>query len=247
MRQSLFLLLCFFALLSCSRKALPVMTPVANSLQLQEIDFEYLQARGRINYKDSKGERDVKTNVRIHKDSLIWMTFSVIGVQGGKVLINKDSITILSALNKEYFVFTYAELSRRFNFKVDYQVIQSAMLGNLIEPRTPDDKTKRASGLDLLEQKQGSVSIKNYINPASAKLERMELLESSSNNTVSIAYSNFQPLEDKLFPYHGVINIFYRNASIVIRNSIMFDYTKTEIGDKELKFPFTIPKKYERR
>ncbi|HZX73176.1 MAG TPA: DUF4292 domain-containing protein, partial [Cyclobacteriaceae bacterium] len=109
---------------------------MATKLEIEEIDFEYMLGKGRINYKDAKGERDVKTTVRVRKDSVIWISFTgVIGIQGGRALINKDSITIVNTINKEYFVFSYEELSKRFNFKIDYQVVQAAMLGNLIEAR----------------------------------------------------------------------------------------------------------------
>src|SRR6478609_6331168 len=190
-----YLLLSAVLLLNCSKKVTPTITPSASKLEIEEIDFEYMQGKGRINYKDAKGERDVKTTVRVRKDSVIWISFSVIGVQGGRVLINQDSITIVNTLDKEYFVFSYEELSKRFNFKMDYNVVEAAMLGNLIEPRVPSDRIKRESSFDLLEQTQNSVTIKNYINTASAKVEKVELLESTTNNTVAINYSNFQPLE----------------------------------------------------
>jgi hypothetical protein len=78
---------------------------------VEEIDFEYLQGKARMVLRDANKERDVKANIRVRKDSVIWMTFSVIGVQGGKALINKDSITIVSNVDKEFYVFEYAELS----------------------------------------------------------------------------------------------------------------------------------------
>ena len=93
-----------------------------------------MHGKARMVLRDANKEREVKANIRIRKDSVIWMTFSVIGVQGGKALINKDSITIVSNVDNEYFQFDYAELSKRYNFEINYDVIQSAMLGNLIMP-----------------------------------------------------------------------------------------------------------------
>src|SRR5215510_13383341 len=112
-------------LFSCSKKVVPVIPPPPTTLEIQEIDFEYFHGKARLVFRDDKNERDVKANIRIRKDSVIWMTFSVIGVQGGKVLINKDSLTVVSTVNKEYFVFEYPELTKRFNFEINYQTIQS--------------------------------------------------------------------------------------------------------------------------
>ena len=96
-------------LVGCSRKLTPAPAPVPppRTIELEEIDFDYLHGKARMVLKDEKNEREVKAHIRVRKDSVIWMTFTVMGVQGGKALINKDSITIVSTINKEYFVFDF--------------------------------------------------------------------------------------------------------------------------------------------
>jgi hypothetical protein len=175
------------------------------------------------------------------------MTFSVIGVQGGKALINHDSITIVSNVDKEYYVFDYKELSKRYNFDITYQVIQQAMLGNLIMPRTEQDLVVQETSFFLLKQQASNVTVDNFINAASKKLEKVELKESNSNNSLVINYSNFQPLGGKLLPYNGTISLFYKALSGLLNTTIIFEYNKAEVGGKELKFPFNIPKRYARR
>jgi Domain of unknown function (DUF4292) len=232
---------------SCHRKAVPTLPEPPKTLDIEEIDFGYLHSKARMIFKDEKKERDVKANIRIRKDSVIWMTFSVIGVQGGKALINKDSITIVSTVDKEYYVFDYVELSKRFNFKIDYAVLEAAMLGNPIRAKESTDEIGREGEFDKLIQKEGSVTIKNLINPVIKKIEQVELVESATNNTLKLQYSNFQPLGEKSYPYNGVVSIFYKTTAGIINNTITFEYNKVEVGDKELKFPFNIPKRYDRR
>ena len=234
-------------LLSCSKKIVPVITPPPPSLEIQEIDFEYFHGKARMVFRDDKKERDVKANIRIRKDSVIWMTFSVVGVQGGKALINKDSITIVSTLEKEVSIFDYKGLTNRFNFEVNYQTIQSAILGNLISPRQDTDKITQGPSFNVLEQQRGTVNIKNYINAASRKLEKVEMNEENTNNSIIINYSDFQPVGDKIYPFHGAVTIFYRTPKGLLNTTITLEYTKAEVGDKELKFPFNIPRKYDRR
>jgi hypothetical protein len=235
--------------LSCSKKVVaPVeVGPPATALAIEEIDFEYLHGKARMILRDAKKERDVKANVRIRKDSVIWMTFSVIGVQGGKALINKDSITIVSNVDKEYYVFDYAELSKRYNFDINFNVIQSAMLGNLISPRETGDEVAQETSYFLLKQNKGTINVANYINSASMKIEKVEMKEGNTSNSLVINYANFQPLSNKLFPYNGTISLFYKTLSGVLNTTIIFEYNKAEVGDKELKFPFNIPKRYVRR
>lgn len=242
-------IICSLFAMSCSKK---VVSPVtlstpASTLSIEEIDFEYLQGKARMVLRDSKKERDVKANIRVRKDSVIWMTFSVIGVQGGKALINKDSITIVSNVDKEYYVFDYAELSKRYNFEVNFNVIQSAMLGNLIQPRSDEDEIVREASFFMLKQNAATINVANYINSASMKIEKVEMKETDTNNSLVLNYSNFQPLSNKLFPYNGTISLFYKTLSGILNTTIIFEYNKAEVGDKELKFPFNIPKRYVRR
>jgi len=252
MNNRLWLILVGFSLLvmSCSKKVAPPsisLTPPRPTLNIEEIDFEYMHGKARMVLRDANKERDVKANIRIRKDSVIWMTFSVIGVQGGKAVINKDSITIVNNVDKEYFQFDYAELSKRYNFEINYAVIQSAMLGNLIMPRKDEDTVMQETAFFILKQQAANISVDNYINQASKKLEKVELKESNTANSLVVNYSNFQPMGGKLFPYNGTINLFYKTLGGLLNTTIIFEYNKAEVGDKELKFPFNIPKRYVRR
>jgi hypothetical protein len=236
--------------MSCSKKITTntsTITPPRPSLAIEEIDFEYFQGKARMILRDAKKEREVKANIRVRKDSVIWMTFSVIGVQGGKALINKDSITIVSNVDKEYYVFEYSELTKRYNFPINYNVIQNALLGNLIQERKDDDNIIQESSVFILKQQSGTVSVTNFVNAASMKIEKVEMKEENTSNSLVMNYSNFQPVGDKVFPYNGTINLFYKALSGLLNTTIIFEYNKAEVGDKELKFPFNIPKRYERR
>jgi len=233
--------------LACSKKVIPTPPAPPPNLEIQEIDFEYFHGKARMVYNDGKKEREVKAHIRIRKDSVIWMTFTVIGVQGGRALINKDSITIVSTVDKEYYVFDYASLSRRFNFEVNYQTIQAAFLGNLIFARQDSDRITPGPTYNTLQQQRETVSLLNYISPNTKKLEKVEMKEGKTSNSATIVYTNFQPVGEKIYPFNGFISILYKTATGIVNTTITLEYNKAEVGDKELKFPFNIPKKYERR
>ncbi len=230
-----------------SRKVGPLPPVTPKSVDVQEIDFEYMHGKAKLVYRDNAKEREVKANIRIHKDSVIWMNLNVLGIKGGEVLINQDSITIKSDLQKEYYVFSYTELSKRFNFKINYQIVQAALLGNLIVPKRAGDKIDEDAFFNKLIQKEDSITIQNLINKNTKKLERVDLNEPSTGNSVKINYSEFQPVGDKLFPYKGLIDVIYKTTAGVVNSTILFEYSKADVGTKELRFHFKIPKRYDRR
>jgi hypothetical protein len=125
--------------------------------------------------------------------------------------------------------------------------VQSALLGNLIIPKRSEDNISEDSFFNRLIQKQDSVTIQNLINKSTKKVERVDLNEPSTGNSVKINYSDFQPVGDKLFPYKGLIDVLYKTTAGLVNNTILFEYSKADVGDKELRFHFKIPKRYDRR
>ena len=121
------------------------------------------------------------------------------------------------------------------------------MLGNPIIPRSERDEVDQESSMYLLHQQQSDVKVVNYVNAASMKIEKVEMKEEGSMNSLIINYSNFQPVGNKVFPYNGTINLFYKTMSGLLNTTIIFEYNKAEVGDRELRFPFNIPKRYARR
>jgi len=251
MRKVIFYFSCLLITVGCSHrisKKIGTLPPKApKSVDIQQIDdFTYLRGKAKLVMRENEKENEVKAHVRICKDSAIWMKLTFIGIQGGSALINKDSITVVNDLKNEYYSFSYAELSKKFNFKIDFKIVQAALLGNLMIAKTDSDQPGEDSFFDKLTQKEDSVTIQNLINKNTRKIERVDLVEGGTHNTIKINYSEFQPLGDKLFPYRGLIDVLYKAKKGLVNTTILFEYSKMEKSDKE-NFPFRIPKRYERK
>lgn len=245
----LLLILLSLTLASCGKKLTGISWNYLdkNKLDIQEAEFDYFSGKAKINYKDDDLDIKARANIRIRKDSVIWIAFSSVGIQGARCLINRDSITIINLVKKEYYVFNYDSLTKQFNFDVNYDVIQAATLGNLIVDKERRDEVEREESVYILKQKSGNVEVSNYVNPKTMKIERVEMLENSSKNTAVIRYYDFHMVETTAFPYSAILSIFYTEGMKKLNTVIEMEYSKAEIEDKELKFPFSIPKKYERK
>ncbi|UII27740.1 DUF4292 domain-containing protein [Fulvivirga maritima] len=234
---------------SCSKKTTGIKWNFLdkNKLDVQQVDFDYFSGKARIDFKNGDTDLKAKANIRIRKDSVIWISFSAVGIQGARCLINQDSITIMNMMKKEYSVFNYDSLSKQFNFEINYATIQAIALGNLVVPRSKNDEVEKKEDFYLLKQKQGHIDVDNYVNSKTMKVERIQMTEKGSKNTAEMKYSDFQMLEKHAFPYSGLVSILYSTKKGTLNTVIELEYSKAEIEDKELKFPFSIPNKYERK
>lgn len=216
------------------------------TLEVNEIDFEYFSAKAKLKFKDNKYDVKAKANIRIKKDSLIWMNFSAVGISGGRCLISRDSVTLLNILKKEYYVFSYEELSDKFNYQMNFDVIQAVILGNMPKKISSSDKVSKNDNFYEVILPNDPYLLECKINSKTMKLESVNISEENSDNNAQINYSNFQLVNDHAFAFKGLVNLVYYVKGEKVNMIIDIDYIKAQIEDKVLKFPFKVPKKYVR-
>ena len=244
-----FLLLFIIIFSGCAKKhsGIPWNLSDKNKLEIREIDFDYFSGKAKIDYKDNQSDINAKATVRIKKDSLIWINFSAVGIQGARCLITRDSITIINLMQREYYVFNYDSLSEKFQFDITFDALQAAALGNTIIARTKHDDVIKKDDFFVLTQYPENARVDNYVNRETMKLERVEMYHPGSKNKATIIYQDFHLMQDKAFPFSAAISLFYATAQGTLNTIISFEYNKANFEEKELKFPFSINSKYVRK
>lgn len=216
------------------------------NVNIEEINFEYFQTRTKVRY--SEGDKQVNGNahIRIRKDSLIWFSISPsIGLEATRIMITKDTAIVINRMDKEYYIFNFDEISRYFNFKVDFELIQSILLGNLARPIDDNTQVAKENNYYLVKQKSGPLDIQSFVLVENKKIETVLISENATSNFMTLKYSEFKETGGYLFPKICQINLTYKTKKGPLVTSINLQHNKAEISDKPLKFPFNIPSKYE--
>lgn len=253
--RSLFLFAaCLFAFLSCKKP--PAVTnktinptearPETLQIQLDEIDFNYFSSKSKVSFKDQNEEQTATVNIRMKKDSLIWMSVNKVGIEGFRALITRDSIYLLDQVKKEFMVKGFKSLSEQFNFTITFDLLQSVILGNM-PFKTLDRKALQVKNYYLLQQEKGALTIDNFIGTENRKIEKVVITERPANHSLTLNYENFGPLNQFLYPYNSAIFLKYNTSQQSLNTLITIECKKADIHTEELKFPFSIPKRYERK
>ncbi|GAB3951041.1 hypothetical protein GCM10028805_30350 [Spirosoma harenae] len=215
-----------------------------------EIDFRYLTAKSKISFKSQQQDIDnANVNIRVRKDSLIWVSISKLGIEAARGLITRDSITIMDKIHKEYSVYDFPSLSRQFNFSMNFELLQALIVGNLPLPKRPAQKIKNERDYLLLRQSEGKVSVENYIGENDRKLKKLMVTEQPTKNTLRLDYEDFASLNNFLFPYTSLVTLDYKSQKDgqFYQTLLQIKHNKVELVDKSPGFPFTIPANYTRR
>lgn len=253
MTMRFFVLLALLAFIAaCSHRNYVVKTRTKSlyhkhqKVAVEEITADYLDGKAKLLISSEGKTRNLKANLRMRKDSVIWMNFSVAAIAGGRALVNQDSITILNYIDNEYYVYRFQEASKEFNFKINFEMLQAALLGNLMFKDAEAD-TAAVVGQALCA-KDGNIVAKSFVDAETQKINRVEMKDESTGSAITIEYSYFQFLNLKRLPYSNKINIHYKTKNGQWKDLMLhYEFIKVEERTKELKFPFNIPKRYERR
>jgi len=238
--------------LGCAKKAVPVVNvskdepnTEENRVKVQEIDFQYFKAKAKINYTDVAVSQTANIDLRMKRDSLIWMSVSKIGIEGVRCLITRDSAYVIDRQNNSYEVYDFQALGKRFNFNISFEIIQAAILGNLPVARINKDKLKIIKEKDyyLLRQKEDSVTVDNYVSLDNLKLKKALFIEPATTNSLTLNYENFSLINGVLFPFNSNISLQYKSPQGIYNTVVTIQYTKADVADKELRFPFNPPAK----
>jgi hypothetical protein len=228
----------------------PVVPSVDPRATVEQVDFAYLTAKSKVSFKSKDQDiNNANVNLRIDKDSLIWLSVSGVGVEVARALITKDSVVITDRIHREYSVYDYASLSQRFNFNLTFGLIQSLLIGNLPLPQEPAQRVKNEKDYLLLRQHEGKVMVDNYIGEENRKLKKLLVVEQPTRNSLTLDYEDFTVLNNFLFPYTSLVTVDYKskNDGQPYQTVLRIRHNKVELTDKNPGFPFSIPPKYQRR
>jgi hypothetical protein len=222
---------------------------VTEPVKIQEVAFDYLTAKSKFSFQSKKQNFDnANINIRMKKDSLIWISVTGVGFEVARGLITRDSIFFMDKFHREYFVLSYAQLSRQYNFDINFSILQAIVIGNLPFPQQPGAMFMKEDDFFVLKQQAGRINIDNYIGP-NFKLTRLDAAETGTNNTFSLHYEDFKDVKSFLFPFSSLVTLHVKapKEQQLSKTTIQLKHSRVELLDQTPGFPFSIPSGYSRK
>jgi len=206
-------------------------------LKAQALDVEWLSARAKITYKDSGQTRKFTANIRMRKDSVIWMNVKKINVEAYRILITTDSIYVIDRLKKEYYIEDLKLVEEKFNFPGQFQALQTAILGN---PYFFEKQKLSANVANEQYQLSGDNGVRTksdyFLNGQSYTLEQMAFFDVERDRKLNIFLSEYAPVLEAAFQ-------FAHNRQFEVKSeetgnaSIKMKFSKVELNvPKAIKF-----------
>ncbi|CAN5544056.1 hypothetical protein BH10BAC1_BH10BAC1_00200 [soil metagenome] len=226
------------------------------NLKTNEFKFNWLNAKLNAEAEIDSSSASFTISLRMKRDSIIWMSISKLGIEGARVLITKDSVKLINRIKNTYFVGDFAYISKLVSTDLDFEMLQSLLIGNSVEFYDEDEKIK--PGIDDCQYTLGTIRKKKlkrvmekgkelkepaqsiYMIPETFKIARILFYEFAPDRSFDARFSQYEQKDSaQLFPMK-------MNYTIRAQKTVKIDlqYTKLVLNEEQT-FPFKIPENYE--
>ncbi|MDQ3108834.1 MAG: DUF4292 domain-containing protein [Bacteroidota bacterium] len=228
-----------------------------SDLRKNEFHFEWFSGKLDCEASDDSSKVNFDVTVRIRRDSVIWMiiTEPLMGIQVARVLITKDSVKFIQKLPEEKcFKGDFVILSNLLQNEVDYDMIQSLLVGNSASFYEEDEKLNSSVNraectyiLSTIRKRKLNKVLSNpqtppadplqtiTMDPVSFKILKILFID-AQNRTFTAHYSEFAPEDSLMFPHKALF--FARGAQKSARLDVTYKKIKL---NQPLEFPFNFP------
>jgi hypothetical protein len=212
---------------SCSKKLLPT-SAIEEEYALEKFDFEYLQAKSKIRFSSSDRNLSSSASIRMRKDSIIWVSVSpIFGIEAARGFISQDTIVFMDRVNKDVYRYNYESLSNALNFEINFEMVQSIILGNQVfDFKSEDNFSKRAGELKI-GQTRGRFDLETFASSKNRKVKNVKVQEIPDGSRMEIIFSAFNIVANQAFPFNTNFSM-SKNDKVVIEcvsKSIQFSAT----------------------
>ena len=240
----------------CARKAVPTMSGagagtavrIEPAVKAVNSAFPYLSAKGKVQVDMNGNKQGANVSLRMRRDSIIWLSASLLGFEGVRAKLTPDSVIVVNRLQKEYFAGGYDYLSRLLNVPVSFTQMQALLLGDYL-PAPAGTKlsvSDEAGEQQRIAYQDNGLLIARLLQAGTGRVQQLRMEDPDAQRTLTVDYTDFQPLDGEAnFPFAHTSQILAQDAEGTV--SAALNYSKVSVGREKLSFPFSVPAGYARR
>ncbi|MGW9684651.1 DUF4292 domain-containing protein [Flagellimonas sp. 2504JD1-5] len=204
-----------------------------------QTDFKTLSGRVKIDYSDGKSNQGVSVSLRMEKDRVIWLS-APLGVV--KAHITPERVSFYNKLQNEYFDGDFGYLSELLGTELDFEKVQSLLLGNAILDLRDEKYTSEIDqGNYQLKPKKAQELFKILfqLEPKNFKIAAQEIAQPQENRRLRAKYT-YQDISGEAVP-NEIHIVALENMD---RTTIGLSFKHMELN-RTLNFPYKIPKGFD--
>lgn len=220
-----------------------------------KLNAKFINSKGSVELTFQDEKNSLRTNIRIQKDSALWISLSKATLPVLTTIVSNDSVKFLNKLKKEYFLDNFASINEILNTEIDYELLQDFFLGEPIAFDAEEDYIVKIDDDSYLISSEKSRKIEKllkkgkvkeepflyrcWIEPTNYKCKRVVINLVSQNTELEVNYSQWETIDGYVFPMIAKLKLSTPKDTVLLD----MDYSKVDVLES-ISMPFNIPDSY---
>ena len=203
---SLFLVACTTTKTTSTKAKKRSLKFLMRQLEKNHIGYDWFACRAKIKFDSEQQKATFVADVRMKKDSLIWIRVKKMSVEGFRIKITPTSIEILKRQTNEYVKEPFSYLKNEFGLELDFSELQELLIGNPILHLQQTLVATIRENQNVLKTPESQKSVlKIFLDPKTFFIN--EIRGSMNNNSIGIEYSDYQAIDKQQIPSTKTVQI----------------------------------------
>jgi hypothetical protein len=201
------------------------------------IDYDWFSSRIKVEYSDNTISQDFTAVVRMRRDSMMWISLQgPFGIEGGRILVTRDSIFVVNKLSNEYLRQPISYLAKIMPIQTNLPELQDFIMGYyLLFTHAVPEYMGMVDSMHQVRAESPEFRYGSDLYPQNYTLAKSVLTDKMLNQQMNITFGGYSQEQARPFSTERNIDIKQENKNI----NLHLVFTKIKVNEV-LNFPFDI-------
>ncbi len=224
--------------------SLAVIRQGLENISKNTINYTTFSAKLNVDYSGTDAKNNnMNVNLRMYKDSAIWISITaLLGIEGLRAYITKDSVKILNKQDKIYMARSVAFLQEVTALPLDLRTLQDILIGNPVffDSTSVISYSRSGNTISLLSVGDWFRNLLTINEMGRIENSKLDDVDVNRSRTCNLHYSEYENKKGVFFSTNRRITVSEKSNLDIKIEVKSYDFNET------LSFPFTIPRNYKR-
>lgn len=197
--------------------------------------WEFFSAKADVNVSGDAINQSFGANIKMKKNEFVWLSASMFGIEGGRVYMQKDSITIINRLNRTYSKIGWEKAGAYIGASLDLQIVQNILLGNALLENMMGYSFSTDTSYYHVEHATEKQLYRFRADSFNARIDSSFFRGEKSGKHLTLNYANFKNYDGLLLPL--LINMKAKDGEQRFNGKIEIQKWDSEAFNVQMRVP----------
>lgn len=223
-----------------------IVTPLApQALTLADsaiLHFREMSAKMRITATMNGRTQSFNAQMRWHKGKKVWMSMSLLGIEGLRAVITSDSIRWIDRINSQYLDKPYNYIASAISLDIPFEALERMLLGlPAIMDATGATFTDNGQYEEVKGTYRNTYQTSAFFSKVNNMLIEYRAEDAEGQRSLLCRYGDFRNVEGKMFAFERYMKFVQKRDMV----DLQVKFTEVNLAGS-LTYPYQVPSKFKR-